>query len=50
MKFSGDSFSIVDRHHIRLGRIGALKTYESMRKLARHIDHGTGRVVSATLK
>jgi putative transposase len=50
VKFSGTSFAIVDRHHVRLSRIGAVKTYESMRKLARHLERGTGRVVTATLK
>jgi putative transposase len=50
VKFSGTSFSIVDRHHIRLSRIGTVKTYESMRKMMRHIERGTARFITATLK
>lgn len=38
-----------DRHHITLPRIGRIKTHESTRKLARRIDNGTARVLSATL-
>ena len=30
-------------------RIGILKTHESTRKLARHLERGTGRILSATI-
>lgn len=39
-----------DRHHVTLPRLGTLKTHESTRKLARRIDNGTARVVSATVR
>ncbi|WP_171018775.1 IS607 family element RNA-guided endonuclease TnpB [Rhodococcus sp. Q] len=38
-----------DRRHIRLPRIGEVRTYESTRKLARRIEAGTARIISATL-
>ncbi|MFD4429497.1 IS607 family element RNA-guided endonuclease TnpB [Nocardia sp. NPDC058497] len=38
-----------DRHHVTLPRLGAIRTYESTRKLARRISAGTGRVLSATV-
>jgi putative transposase len=37
------------RHHVTLPRLGTLKTHESSRKLARRIETGTARVLSATL-
>jgi putative transposase len=38
-----------DRHHITLPRAGRIRTHESTRKLARRIEAGTARVLSATL-
>jgi IS605 OrfB family transposase len=38
-----------DRKHIQLPRIGILKTHESTRKLARRLEHGTARVLAATI-
>jgi putative transposase len=38
-----------DRRHITLPRIGALKTHESTRKLARRLEQGTARIVAATI-
>lgn len=38
-----------DRRHIRLPVIGAVRTAESTRKLARKLDAGTARIRSATL-
>jgi putative transposase len=38
-----------DRHHVTLPRVGTVKTHESTRKLARRIEAGTARVLSATL-
>jgi putative transposase len=38
-----------DSHHVRISRIGEIKTYESTRKLYRHLQRATGRIVSATV-
>ena len=38
-----------DRHHVTLPRLGRIRTHESTRKLARRIEAGTARVLSATL-
>jgi putative transposase len=38
-----------DSHHVRVARIGELKTYESTRKLFRHLERDTGKIVAATL-
>jgi putative transposase len=38
-----------DRRHIQLPRIGILKTQESTRKLARRLEHGTARILAATI-
>ncbi|MFI5720472.1 IS607 family element RNA-guided endonuclease TnpB [Nocardia sp. NPDC051750] len=38
-----------DRHHVTLPRVGTIRTHESTRKLARRIEAGTARVLSATL-
>ncbi|WP_083921578.1 IS607 family element RNA-guided endonuclease TnpB [Actinopolyspora halophila] len=38
-----------DRRHVRLPRIGLVRTHESTRKLARHVERGTARIRSATV-
>jgi len=38
-----------DRHHVTLPRLGKLKAHESTRKLARRVEAGTARILSATL-
>ena len=38
-----------DRHHVTLPRVGTIRTHESTRKLARRIEAGTARILSATL-
>jgi putative transposase len=38
-----------DRHHITLPRLGRMKTHESTRKLARRIEQGSARILSATV-
>ena len=50
-RFSTGEFGLVnaDRRHVRLPRIGVVRTHESTRKLARRIDAGTARIRSATL-
>ena len=40
---------LIDSHHLHLSRIGDIKTYESMRKLYRHIERGSGRILSTTV-
>jgi IS605 OrfB family transposase len=39
-----------DRKHVTLPRLGRLKTHESTRKLARRIEAGTARILSATVR
>jgi putative transposase len=50
-RFSTGSFGLVngDRRHVRLPRIGVVRTHESTRKLARHVERGTARIRSATV-
>jgi putative transposase len=38
-----------DRHHVCLPRLGRLRTHESTRKLARRLEQGTARILSATI-
>ncbi|HEX7165215.1 MAG TPA: IS607 family element RNA-guided endonuclease TnpB [Trebonia sp.] len=38
-----------DRRHVTLPRIGAIRVHESTRKLARRVEAGTARILSATL-
>jgi putative transposase len=40
---------LADRKHIQLPRIGAVKTHESTRKLTRRLEHGTARILGATI-
>jgi IS605 OrfB family transposase len=37
-----------DRHHVTLPRIGRIRTRESTRKLARRVEQGSARVMTAT--
>ena len=39
-----------DRHHVRLPRLGAIRTHESTRKLARRLEDGRARILSATVR
>ncbi|WP_440071540.1 IS607 family element RNA-guided endonuclease TnpB [Streptosporangium sp. OZ121] len=39
-----------DRRHVTLPRLGTIRTHESTRKLARHLERGTGRILSATVR
>ncbi|WP_017975025.1 IS607 family element RNA-guided endonuclease TnpB [Actinopolyspora halophila] len=50
-RVSTGSFGLsdVDRRHVRLPRIGLVRTHESTRKLARHVERGTARIRSATV-
>jgi IS605 OrfB family transposase len=38
-----------DRHHVVLPKLGRIRTHESTRKLARRLEHGTARILSATI-
>jgi putative transposase len=38
-----------DRHHVVLPRLGRIRTHESTRKLARRLEAGTARILSATV-
>src|SRR5688572_12406921 len=49
-RFTTGAFGLgADRRHVRLPRIGAVRTHESTRKLARRVEAGTARILSATL-
>lgn len=49
-RFTTGAFGLgADRRHIRLPRIGAVRTAESTRKLARRVEAGTARIRSVTL-
>ncbi|MBO4204446.1 IS607 family element RNA-guided endonuclease TnpB [Micromonospora echinofusca] len=39
-----------DRQHVVLPRLGRLKLHESARRLARRLDNGTARIMSATVR
>lgn len=50
-RFSTGAFGLAgqDRRHVRLPRIGLVRTHESTRKLARHCERGAARIRSATI-
>ncbi len=49
-RFTAGSFGLgADRRHVKLPVIGAVRTGESTRKLARKVEAGTARIRSATL-
>ena len=48
VRFRNDAVRLTDSHHLRISRIGEVKTYESTRKLYRHLERGTARIVAAT--
>jgi putative transposase len=50
-RFTTGAFGLTDadRRHVRLPRIGVVRTHESTRKLARHVERGTARIRSATV-
>jgi putative transposase len=39
-----------DRHHVTLPRLGAIRTHESTRKLARRLEDGRARILAATVR
>ncbi|WP_262322286.1 RNA-guided endonuclease TnpB family protein [Acidiferrimicrobium sp. IK] len=48
-KVTTGAFGVTDARHIRLPRIGVIRTKEPTTKLARLLDAGAGRVLSATV-
>ncbi len=50
-RFTTGAFGLAeaDRRHVTLPRIGTVRTCESTRKLARHVERGTARIRSATV-
>ncbi|GGM82974.1 transposase [Lentzea pudingi] len=49
-RFTTGAFGLgIDRRHVTLPRIGAVRTHESTRKLARHVERDTARIRSATV-
>ncbi|MEO6090431.1 MAG: IS607 family element RNA-guided endonuclease TnpB [Umezawaea sp.] len=49
-RFTTGAFGLADdRRHVKLPRIGVVRTHESTRKLARHVGRGTARIRSATV-
>ena len=49
-RFTTGAFGLgPDRRHVRLPRIGHVRTHESTRRLARKVEAGTARIRSATL-
>jgi len=48
-KVTTGSFGVVDGRHVRLPRIGVLRTNEPTAKLVRRLGDGTARVLSATV-
>jgi putative transposase len=49
VSFMSGAVRLTDSHRVRVSRIGEIKTYESTRKLYRHLDRGTGRILAATI-
>lgn len=52
VRFTTGAFGLAegDRRHVKLPRIGVVRTCESTRKLARRIEQGTARILSATVR
>jgi putative transposase len=49
VRFTNQAVRLTDSHHVRINRIGEVKTYESTRKFFRHLERGSGRIVAATV-
>ena len=45
----GDTLQVVDAHHIKLPKIGTVKTHESTRKILRRVVKGAARLVRGTI-
>jgi putative transposase len=49
VRFTNTAVRLSDAHHVRVSRIGEVKTYESTRKLYRHLERGTAKIMAATV-
>jgi len=49
VRFMGPTVRLTDSHHLRIARVGEIKTYESTRKLYRHLERGTGKIMAGTV-
>jgi putative transposase len=49
VSFIASAVRLSDSHHVRICRIGKIKTYESLRKIYRHLERGTGRIMASTV-
>jgi putative transposase len=49
VRFTNTAVHLRDAHHVRISRIGEIKTYESTRKLYRHLERGTAKIMVATV-
>jgi putative transposase len=49
VRFVNQAVRLVDWHHVRISRIGEVKTYESTRKLFRHLERGSAKIMAATV-
>jgi putative transposase len=47
---TGDPRLRGDRKHVTLPRVGTITTHESTRTLARRVETGTARILSATVR
>ncbi|WP_181449232.1 IS607 family element RNA-guided endonuclease TnpB [Nonomuraea aridisoli] len=50
VRFTTGAIRLHGRTHVVLPRLGRIKTHESTRKLARHIEAGTATIASATVR
>jgi IS605 OrfB family transposase len=50
VRFTTDPIRVEDDRHVRLPRLGRIKTHESTRKLARRIGESRARILSATVR
>jgi putative transposase len=49
VRFTNTAVRLSDAHHVRISRIGEVKTYESTRKLYRPVNRGTAKIMAATV-
>lgn len=48
-RYSTGAFGVLDAHHVRLPRVGVVRTKEATTALAQRVETGTARVLSATV-
>jgi putative transposase len=49
VSFMNSAVRLDESHHVRVSRVGTIKTYESTRKMHRRLERGTGRIMAATI-